>query len=168
MKGMLAEMRQTMGDEMRLMSGQISKPLEETSRKSGDTVEALAERISAILDEVAERLVRETDNFSRGAGVSAAAIKAMVAKLEAMQTPENIIEIKLAPMIQGLTRAVNAFAKSAEIHEKTVDKSLKRTQDVAAAVVHLVDELRAAQPLGMRNVDNQGPWGPVPSDKAAE
>jgi ElaB/YqjD/DUF883 family membrane-anchored ribosome-binding protein len=168
LKEMLAEMRQSMAEELKLMSGEISRPLEETSRRSGDTVEALAERISAILDEVAERLVRETDHFSRGAGASAAAIGAMVAKLEGMQTPENIIEIKLAPMIQGLSRAVNAFSKSAEIHEKTVDKSLKRTHDVVAAVVQLVDELRAVQALGTRIVDNQGPWGPVPGAKAAE
>jgi methyl-accepting chemotaxis protein len=168
MKGMLAEMRRTMGDELKLMSGEISRPLEETSRKSGDTVEALAERISAILDEVAERLVRETDHLSHGAGASAAAIETMVAKLEAMQTPEQIIEIKLAPMIQGFSRAVNAFSKGAETHERAVDKSLKRTHDVAAALVRLVDELRATQTLGTPNVDNQGPWGSVPGDKAAE
>lgn len=71
-------------------------------------------------------------------------------------------------MIQGLSRAVNAFSKSAETHEKTVDKSLKRTHDVATAVVQLVDELRAAQALGTRSVDNQGPWGPLPGGKAAE
>ena len=168
LKEMLAEMRQSMAEELKLMSGQISRPLEETSRRSGDTVEELAERMSAILAEVAERLVRETDHFSRSAGASAAAIEAMVAKLGAMQTPENIIEIKLAPMIQGLSRAVNTFSKGAEIHEKTVDKTLKRTQDVAAAVVQLVGELRAAQASGARSVDNQGLWDPAPGGKAAE
>jgi ElaB/YqjD/DUF883 family membrane-anchored ribosome-binding protein len=168
LKEMLTETRRGMAEELKLMSSEISRPLEETSRKSGDTVEALAERISAILDEVAERLVRQTDHFSRGAGASATAIEAMVAKLEAMQTPENIIEIKLAPMIQGLSRAVNAFSKGAEDHQKTVDKSLKRTHDVAAAVVQLVAELRAAQAPGTRSIDNQGPWGPVPGGEAAE
>lgn len=167
MKAMLADMRQSMGDELDQMAGNISKPLEETSRRSGDTVEALAERISAILDEVAERLVRETDHFSRGAGASAEAMRTLVNQLKTMQTPEQIIEIKLAPMIQGLSRAVNSFKTSAEIHEKTVDKNLKRTHDLANAVALLVEELRSKNPTAAPR-ETLGPWTSLPRDKAAE
>jgi len=168
MKEMLGEMRQTMAAELKQMASDISKPLKETSQQSGDTLEALAERISGILDEVAERLVRETDHLSRGAGASVDAIRGMVAKLEAMQTPEQIIEIKLAPMIQGLSRAVNTFKTSAETHEKTVDRSLERTLHVASAITRLVEEIRAADALTTSNTETRGPWGPVPGGKAAE
>ena len=166
MKEMLAEMRLAMADEIQKMASNISKPLEETSLKSAETVQELAERISAILDEVAERMVRETDHFSRGAGASIEAIHTMVNQLKAMQTPEQIIEIKLAPMIQGLSRAVNSFKTSAEIHEKTVDKSLKRTNDLANAIARLAEELRAG--AGTQPRSAEGPWGHLSEGKAAE
>lgn len=167
MKEMLGEMRQAMAGEIQKMAGDISRPLEETSRKSGDTVEALAERISAILDEVAERLVRETDHLSRGAGASVDAMRTMATQLKAMQTPEQIIEIKLAPMIQGLSRAVNSFKTSAEIHEKSVDKSLKRTQELASAIARLAEELRAVD-ANSPDRPTEGSWGPLAGGKAAE
>jgi hypothetical protein len=63
-----------------------------------------------------------------------------------MQTPEHIIEIKLNPMIQGLSRAVNNFTKGAEAHAKAVDTNLKATQSVANSITALVAELRAARP----------------------
>lgn len=168
MKTMLGEMRQTMAGELEQMSGRISGPLEETSRKSGDTVDALVDRVAEALDDVSERLVQQTENFSRGAAASAEAIWKTVAKLEAMQTPEQIIEIKLAPMIQGLSRAVNSFKTSAEMHEKTVDKSLKQTQDMAASVTRLVDELRASDLFRPRAAAEPGPWERPQGDKAAE
>ncbi|QUS38079.1 hypothetical protein RPMA_03830 [Tardiphaga alba] len=167
MKTMLGDMRQTVAGELEQMSGRISRPLEETTKKSGDTVDALADRITDALDDVSERLVEQTENFSRGAEASAEAIRKTVAKLEAMQTPEQIIEIKLAPMIQGLSRAVNSFKASAEMHEKTVDKSLKRTQDVAASVARIVEELRAADLFRPRPAEPPA-WDGTQADKAAE
>lgn len=168
MKSMLGEMRQTMAGELQQMTGRISGPLEETSRKSGDTVDALADRIAEALDSVSERLVQQTENFSHGAEASAEAIRKTVAKLEAMQTPEQIIEIKLAPMIQGLSRAVNSFKASAEMHEKTVDKSLKETRDLAASVARMIDEFRTSDLFRPRVVAEPGPWERPQSDKAAE
>lgn len=168
MKTMLSEMRHTMEGELEQMSGRISGPLEETSRKSGDTVGALADRIVETLDEVSERLVQQTENFTRGAEASAEAMRRTIAKLEAMQTPEQIIEIKLAPMIQGLSRAVNSFRTSAEMHEKTVDRNLKEAQELAASVTRLVEEFRTSDLSRPRVAVEPGPWERPQGGKAAE
>lgn len=168
MKIMLGEMRQTMAGELEQMTGRISGPLEETSRKSGDTVDALADRIAEALDEVSKQLVQQTENLSRGAEASAEAIQKTVAKLEGMQTPEQVIEIKLAPMIQGLSRAVNSFKSSAEMHGKTVDKGLKETRDLAASVTRMVDELKTSDLFRPRVAAEPGPWERSQNDKAAE
>ncbi|QHO72325.1 hypothetical protein ACH79_06480 [Bradyrhizobium sp. CCBAU 051011] len=168
MKTMLSEMRTTMAGELEQMTGKISRPLEETSRKSGDTVDALVDRISDALDDVSDRLVEQTENLSKGAAASVETIRKMVAKLEAMQTPEQIIEIKLAPTIQGLSRAVNSFKASAETHEKTVDKSLNRTLDVAAAMTRLVEELQASNLFRSHSDVQPGPWGPAPGEKRSD
>lgn len=168
MKAMLGDMRQTMAGELEQMSGRISAPLEETSRKSGDTVDALADRIAGALDEVSRRLVQQTENFSRGAEASSEAIRKTIAKLEAMQTPEQVIEIKLAPMVQGLSRAVNSFKASTETHEKTIDISLKETRDLAASVTRMIDELKTTDLFRPHVGAEPGPWERSQNDKAAE
>jgi O-succinylbenzoate synthase len=66
------------------------------------------------LDLVSQRLAEDGQRFSKGMTVAVAAIESMSSKLAAMQTPEKVIEIKLQPMIQGLTRAVNAFDKTSQ------------------------------------------------------
>jgi hypothetical protein len=62
--------------------------------------------------------------------------------------PEKIIEIKLNPMIQGLSRVVNNFGKNAETQARAVDANLKQTQELLDAVTKLLSELRAGQALG--------------------
>jgi hypothetical protein len=71
------------------------------------------------------------------------ALDAVVSKLKSMQTPEQIIEIKLNPAIQGLSRAVNTFTKSTETHAQTIADNIKETQKLTAAATDLVERARA-------------------------
>ena len=71
------------------------------------------------------------------------AFDSIVSKLTALQTPDHIIEIKLNPMIQGLSRAVNNFGKHAEMQAKAVDANLKQTQLLADALTILLAEAKA-------------------------
>src|SRR5882672_6164677 len=61
----------------------------------------------------------------------------------------------LAPMIQGLTRAVNSFNKSAGTQAQTIEANLQQTQAVGAAVTRLMQEIRAAEAAR----SSSGPWG---------
>jgi hypothetical protein len=116
--------------------------------------------MAGTLEDASDHLVEETNNLSKSAPAIVKAIDSMVKKLESLQTPEQVIEIKVAPMIQGLTRSVNSFAKSAEAHEKAVDKTLKQTQNIAIAVAQLVEKLQAAE-AGRSDQGSlyPGPWG---------
>lgn len=87
----------------------------------------------------------------------------MVAKLASLQTPDHIIEIRLNPMIQGLSRAVNNFGKHAELQAKAVDENLKQTQDITASLRALLVLLRTT--ITERAGDTGGvtsPTGGVP------
>jgi hypothetical protein len=96
-------------------------------------------------------------------------LESVVSKLNSLQTPDQIIEIKLSPMIQGLTRAVNNFGKYAELQAKAVDENLKRTQEVSTSLAALLAFIRSAKaeraasaadmsrPVGLGEHDVRGP-----------
>jgi hypothetical protein len=109
-----------------------SKPLEEASKKSGAALENAVKRISddvGRLSQITERIINSFESI--------------VSKLGALQTPDHIIEIKLNPMIQGLSRAVNNFGKNAELQAKAVGDNLKQTQELIAALTAIMANARA-------------------------
>jgi ElaB/YqjD/DUF883 family membrane-anchored ribosome-binding protein len=114
----LDEVKETLGDasdklasEIRKFAVTAGKPLEDASKKSGETLDDLSERIVETLETVSARLAHEGDQLSKSTASIVKAIDGVATKLASMQTPDQIIEIKLAPMIQGLTRAVNSFER---------------------------------------------------------
>jgi hypothetical protein len=122
-----------------------SKPLDEASKKSGDTIVNLTARISEALDSAISRIAGDVGHLSQATGKMIQSLESIVAKLNALKTPEQIIEIKLNPMIQGLTRAVNNFGKYAEQQAKAVGENLKRTEEVSTNLADLVAFIRAAR-----------------------
>jgi ElaB/YqjD/DUF883 family membrane-anchored ribosome-binding protein len=130
-----------------------SEPLEEASKKSGDTIQHLNARISEALEDAVKHIGDEVGKFSRSTAVMINSIDSIVSKLAALQTPDQIIEIKLNPMIQGLSRAVNNFGKHAETQAKAIDENLKQTQELTGALrAILANAMAKAESTG----DNPG------------
>jgi len=123
----------------------LSTPLEQASARSGATIEQLSTRISGAFDATAAQIRDASGELSRSSTALVTSINTVASRLTAMQTPDNIIEIKLSPMIQGLSRAVNTFTKNAETQAKAVDSNLRQTQTLAADITALLVELRAAR-----------------------
>jgi hypothetical protein len=140
-------------DEMREGIGAAGKPIEEASRKSGETLDDLNERMVRTLQAVSEQLVQEGELLSRSAAGIVEAIDATVTKLASLQAPEQIVESKLMPVIEGLTGAVNSLGESAEAQAKNIENNLKHTQTVVLAITELLHEIHASEtphPLSAR------------------
>lgn len=164
----LAEVKETLGDASDRLAGEIKKfaatagkPLEDASKKSGETLDDLNERMVETLETVSARLAHEGEQLSKSTASIVTAIEGVATKLASIQTPDHIIEIKLAPVIQGLTRAINSFSKSAEIQAQTIEANLQQTQTVGAVVTELIQELRTIQAARAP----VGPWGPNNRDR---
>lgn len=162
----LDEVKETLGEATDRLASEIKKfavtagkPLEDASKKSGETLNNMNDRIAETLEDVSARLAHEGDQLSKSTASIVEAINGVKTKLASLQTPDQIIEIKLAPMIQGLTRAINSFSKSAETQAKTIEANLQQTQAVGAAVARLMQEIRAAEAARA-----SGPWGPSNRD----
>lgn len=158
----LDEVKETLGDTSDRLAGEIKKfaatagkPLEEASKKSGETLDDMNERIVETLETVSARLSHEGEELSRSTASIVEAIDDVATKLASLQTPDQIIEIKLAPVISALTRAINSFNKNAETQAEVIQANLQQTQQVGAAVVRLMQELRAIEATRT----TVGPWG---------
>lgn len=121
-----------------------SKPLEEASKKSGATIDGASTRMAGSLDQIAAKLSASADKIAESAAATAKTLDTVVSKLGAMQTPEQVIEIKLNPAVQGFTRAVNTFAKASEAQTNVIDARIDDTRSLISEVTQLVAELRTA------------------------
>jgi ElaB/YqjD/DUF883 family membrane-anchored ribosome-binding protein len=173
MSDALEEMKDTLGDAREQFAGEIrkiasaaGKPIEEASKKSGETIEDMNAKMVKTLEAVSTNLTQTGDQLSKSTMSISMAIDAVVIKLSSLQTPDQVIEIKLAPMIQGLTRAINAFAKSAETQAQAINANFRQTQAVDAVVSRLMQEMRAMQELRAADATRPAtrPWGSVNQD----
>jgi hypothetical protein len=139
----LKEAKQHIVDQLDEFAAESSKPLEEASRKSGDTIQHLNDRIAEALDNAVKHISKQTEELSNSTALIIKSFETVVSKLAALQTPDHIIEIKLNPMIQGLSRAVNNFGKHAEVQARAVDANLKQTQLLTDALRVLLADTKA-------------------------
>lgn len=151
--------------ELAEASRKVKRELEETvlefayfRRATQQSITDSLEEIKALLSETKANFVGQLGEFAKDssgplneqsrliADSSAATVQALdavVSKLKSMQTPDHIIEIKLNPAIQGLSRAVNNFTKSSDEHMQAIADSIKETQKLTEAATKLVEQARA-------------------------
>lgn len=163
---LLKEARQKFADELSQFAKDASKPLMEASNQSGETIQNISGRILEGFDSITDKLSEDGQRLSKSMVSVVTALEAMSAKLASMQTPEAVIEIKLQPMVQGLSRAINSFTAASDKHSQTIDANLRELQSITESLVNLADELRTRariepEPHGLR------PWGPAPKDGQA-
>jgi hypothetical protein len=120
-----------------------SKPLEEASKRSAETIDHLTSEVSTSLQGAVNQIADRVGRLSGSATSIAKSIDGVNAKILSMQTPEHVIEIKLTPTIQGLSRAVSKFSQSAEKQAEAVDTNLNQTQSLTSAIMVLLEEIRA-------------------------
>jgi translation initiation factor 2 alpha subunit (eIF-2alpha) len=141
----LSEARGLTVNEFESFAKASKKPLEEAAGQSGAVLNSMNERLSETIRAATTQIQGAGSELAKSAAAVARSIDGVVAKLEAMKTPEQVVEIKLTPTISGLTRAVNGFAKNAELQAKAVDANLAQTQALSADIATLVEEMRGAQ-----------------------
>jgi hypothetical protein len=132
-------------DEMRVDIGAAGKPLQEASRKSGETLDNLNERMVRTLEAVSQQLMQEGELLSRSTVHIVEAIDAVVAKLASLDAPQQVVESRLAPLIEGLTGAVNSLGATTGTQARSIESNLKHTQAVVVAITRLLQEIQATE-----------------------
>jgi methyl-accepting chemotaxis protein len=143
-KESLGAAREQFAGELAKLATTANKPFEEAFQRSGETFDRLNERTVEVL-EVSRRLVQEGEELAKNTTSIVKAIDDVFARLAAHQTSDQVIQTKLAPMIQSLTEAVNSLKDSTETQARNVEVNLRHTQSVVVAVNQLLKEMHAAE-----------------------
>ena len=145
------EVQESVGQAHQQFAGELKKlattagsPFEEASKRSGETLDGLNERTVQVL-EVSKQLVQEGEQLAKSTTRIVKAIDTLFARLASHQTPEQIIESKLAPMIESLTLAVNSLHNSAETQAKNAEINLDQAHSVVVAINQLLQEIHASE-----------------------
>jgi hypothetical protein len=117
-------------------------PVEAASRTSGAGIAALSKTIGATLAAGVGRLSAETQKLSDQVAMIAAALDAMTVRFNAMQTPERVIEVRLEPIADLLTQAVERAIAQSESQAKAVQEALAIASSAAVSSNDLVAALR--------------------------
>jgi hypothetical protein len=140
----IGKAREQFAAEIERLGAAAGQPLEEASRKSEATLDNLNERTVQVLD-VSRQLVQEGEQLARSTTNVVRAIDAILAKLGSPQTPDRAVDGRLAPMIQGLTKAVNSLGESTEAQARNIEANLKHTQNAVVAIAQVLQEMRAVE-----------------------
>jgi hypothetical protein len=120
------------------------KPLEDASKASSEAMAQLTSQTSGTIEVASKQLAEEAVRLSRSTQSIVAEVDDFVSKLAAVRVPDNIIEVKLQPLIADLSRAVNAFDQAVAKQSEVADLNLAEARKIAAAIDGLAAELRAA------------------------
>jgi Mg2+ and Co2+ transporter CorA len=140
-------------DSLKEITAKLTEPIEAASRHSEDVIAAAAKNIGASLGASAQRLEGETEKLSTQVGVIATALEQVVSKLHAMQTPDRVIEVRLEPVTDALTQAVERFADQSDTQAAKINDALQ--QATAASRESLALIASAREELGTTTRDNR-------------
>jgi ElaB/YqjD/DUF883 family membrane-anchored ribosome-binding protein len=142
---LLKEAKDRIVGQLQDFAANANKPLRDASRQSGDTIEQLNARVLMTFETVARQLAEDGARLSTSTAEIIQSIDSVVTRLASLQTPDHVIEVKLNPAIEGLTRVVSTFSRNAEAQAISVNSNLKQTQALSSAITVLLTELRAAE-----------------------
>jgi hypothetical protein len=143
--GMLQEAKDRLVGQLDDFAATSSKPIEQASKRSGDSIEDLNFRMSQTLETAVQHISEQAGELTNSLASIVQSIDGVATRLSSLQMPEQVIEIKLAPMIEGLSRAVDAFSNSAEAQATAVEANLEQTRLLSNAIAMLLTEIRSAE-----------------------
>jgi len=120
------------------------KPLEDASKASSEAMAQLTSQTMGTIETASKQLAEEAVRLSRSTQSIVAAVDDLVSRLAAVRVPDNIIEVKLQPLIQDLSRAVNAFDQAVTRQSEAANLNLAEAQKISAAIDGLASEIRTA------------------------
>jgi hypothetical protein len=113
------------------VASRSSIPLQDASRRSADTIADASGMLAETLAATAGQLAADMEGLSKSVFDIAAAIDAVAAKLERLQTPDGVIEVRLDPVIGTLTGAVDRFAAESDRQAETLRDAVEAARSAA-------------------------------------
>ncbi len=124
------------------VTAKLSVPVEAAARQLGDATGEVSRSMGAILAASVAQLSTETEKLSSRVGAISGALDAVATKLNSMQTPDHVFEVRLEPVMQALAFAADRIAVHSDAQTKSVTDALAIANVAAERSIDLVGALR--------------------------
>jgi hypothetical protein len=124
------------------VTAKLSVPVEAAARQLGDATGEASRSMGAVLAASVAQLSTETEKLSSRVGAISAALDAVATKLNSMQTPDHVFEVRLEPVMQALALAADRIAVHSDAQTKSVTDALAIANVAAERSIDLVGALR--------------------------
>jgi hypothetical protein len=122
------------------VTSKLTNPVEVASRQSGAAIGELSKTIEATLTATAAQLSAETEKLSIRVGAVSAALDTVASRLNAIQTPDRLIEVKLEPLARTLAETIEQISAQSEGHARAVRDALAIANSASERSSDLVAE----------------------------
>jgi hypothetical protein len=123
-------------------AGKATLPVEDASRKSGAAIDALSEAVGTTLAAGAGQFAAEAERLSAKVAVVATALDELTAKINAMPTPERMIETRLQSIAHALTTPIESLAAQSERQMKAINDVLATAGAAIESAANLIGAAR--------------------------
>ena len=120
----------------------LSVPVEAAARQLSDATGNVTRSMGATLANSVGQLSAQTETLSDRVGEIADALDAVTGKLNAMQTPDQVFEVRLDPVMQALVLAAEQIGAHSDAQAKSVTDALAIANTAAERSIDLVGALR--------------------------
>ena len=124
------------------VTAKLSVPVEAAARQLGDATGEVTRSMGATLAASVTQLSSQTEILSSRVGAVAGALDDTATKLNSMQTPDHVFEVRLDPMMQALAQAADRIAAHSDAQTKSVTDALAIANTAAERSIDLVTALR--------------------------
>ena len=124
------------------VTAKLSVPVEAAARQLGDATGEATRTMGATLAANVGRLSAETETLSSRVGAISGALDEVAGKLNSMQTPDRLYEVRLEPAMQALALAADRIAAHSDAQAKSVTDALAISNIAADRSIDLISALR--------------------------
>lgn len=121
-------------DKLADLPDHTAKPLAAATQQSRDLIEELAKAVTERISTAGQTLSEQERSLASSTRDVSTSLQDFHNRVKALQTPDQIIEVKLQPFIQGFTKAMN-------VHSKATDAQMAELQAIIGKFSESIDAL---------------------------
>jgi hypothetical protein len=124
------------------VTAKLAAPVEAVAQRLGEATGDVTRSMGATLAASVAQLSAETDTLSGRVGAIADALDDVAARLDAVQTPDRVFEVRLDPVMQALAVAAERIGTHSDAQTKSVTDALAIANIAAERSIDLVTAMR--------------------------
>jgi hypothetical protein len=124
------------------VTAKLALPVEAVVQRLGEATGDVTRSMGATLAASVAQLSAETDTLSSRVGAIAGALDDVAARLNSLQTPDRVFEVRLDPVMQALALAAERIGTHSDAQAKSVTDALAIANTAAERSIDLVMAMR--------------------------